>query len=77
MKLGTDNYIWDKVINPNMEMNLIPNKNGLCRGIVMSYDFNDSRIIVEVKNEDNLGTNYKNARNQMIKAYKEYFKEVA
>lgn len=76
MKMGTDNYIWDNVINPNMNANLIQSKFGLNRGIRIEYNFDGCGMIVEVNDSDNIGTNYKNARNEMIKLYKKRFKEV-
>lgn len=76
MKLGTDNHIWDNILNPNMEAHMVKSKNGLYRGIQLIYDFEGYGLVAIADKENNIGTNYKQARSMMISMYKERFKEV-
>lgn len=76
MKLGTDNHIWDNVLNPNMNAHIIQSKNGLYRGMQLNYEFDGHALIAIADKENNIGSNYKQARALLIKMYKEKFKEV-
>lgn len=67
------NKLWDSTINPNADVELIESKNGLHRGIRISYTPSDElntkdkkTIIIEEIESDNISTNYKKARMNMI-----------
>lgn len=73
----TLNKLWDSIINPNANVELIESKNGLHRGIKISYTPSDElntkdkkTIIVEETESNNISTNYKNARMNMINEVK-------
>lgn len=76
MKLGTDNYIWDNVLNPNMNVHLVKTKNGLYRGMQMEYNYDGFGLVAISDTENNIGSNYKQARVMLINLYKKRFKEV-
>lgn len=63
----TDNKLWDTIIEPNMNVNLVPTKNGRIRGIRINFvAMNGCLIEVEEIGTNNIGTNYKKARQKMI-----------
>lgn len=71
----TDNKLWDNIINPNADISLIENNNGLHRGIEISFtlsnklgfDIDETPIIVKRTDFNDLVTNYKKARVDIIK----------
>lgn len=76
MKLGTDNYIWDNILNPNMKVHLVKTKDGLLRGMQMEYDYDGFGLVSISDSENNIGSNYKCARIMLINLYKKRFREV-
>lgn len=63
----TDNKLWDIIIEPNMNVSLVPAESGRVRGIRISYITEDGVLIeVEEKGTNNIGTNFKKARQKMI-----------
>lgn len=63
----TDNKLWDTIIEPNMNVNLVPAECGRIRGIRLNYITPDGVIVeVEEKGTNNIGTNFKKARQNMI-----------
>ena len=71
----TDNKLWDTIINPNADIEIIKSNNGLYRGIKISFmpseifslNIKTDKIIVERVEFNDIGTNYKKARLDMIK----------
>lgn len=73
MVWGTQNKVWDGIINPNMEVELVKTNNDLMRGVRFTLDFMGELVVVEETKTDNLGTNYKNARTKILdKVFKIY-----
>lgn len=63
----TDNKLWDTIIEPQMDVNLIPTKDGRVRGIRMSFYTTDGQLVEVIeKATNNIGTNFKKARQTMI-----------
>lgn len=63
----TDNKLWDTIINPNADISLTLTSTGLLRGIRLSYKHKDKLIVINESSFDDIGTNYKRARQSMIK----------
>lgn len=67
----TDNKLWDTIIEPNMNVNLVQICNGRIRGIKISYITEDGILIEEEeKGTNNIGTNFKKARQKIIDSVK-------
>lgn len=63
----TDNKLWDKVIEPILEPELVLNLNGDKRGIKFSCTLESGLKKEVIENgSKNIGTNYKKARQKMI-----------
>lgn len=73
MKLGTDNNIWDNIINKRCDIQLILTEKGLMRGICIKYDHDDITFSVVENKYDDLSTNYKKARIKSINTLKDKF----
>lgn len=72
----TDNKLWDTVIEPKMDVEIIPNALGKKRGIKMYCHLdNGFRAEVEENNFDSIGTNYKKARQNLINKVRKGIKE--
>ena len=70
----TQNKMWDTLINPNMEVELINTNNNLLRGVRFTFEYMGHSIIVEDNKTDNLGTNYKSARMRMLEEVSQVYK---
>lgn len=67
----TDNKLWDTIINPIAIIELIESNKGLNRGVRITYPHNKGSIVVEEIAFDDIGTNYKKARQSIIKEVRE------
>lgn len=78
----TDNKLWSTTINPNADVELTESKNGLYRGIKISFtpskelipNIEETTIIVEKNEFNEVSTNYKEARKEIIKEVKKLIK---
>lgn len=70
----TDNKIFDTILNPNMNIELIPTKEGLLRGVLFKYSCEDKSLEVRETSTNNLGTNYKKGRQLLINEYRKQIK---
>jgi hypothetical protein len=62
----TDNKLWDKVIEPKMEVDLTKNKLGRKRGIKLKYRTEDTEFVAIEESFNDVGTNYKKAKQMLI-----------
>lgn len=63
----TDNKLWDAIIEPAMNVDLIHSNAERLRGVKLCYALENGAIVEVVeKSTNNIGTNYKKARQKLI-----------